>query len=159
MLTEHYYFIYRKVCRPGSTPNSEVTQQQPVATVCLVQGDDGRVARGIALCSDTEAFSRHEGRKDARKRAIRAYYTKKDNSKHTDPIRQDCGDDTPFSVYLWLDICRDPQDAVRRDWISQEMADRIPVQDYLIKSCANVHLTKFEDTLLKWHPADQQAPF
>ena len=46
----------------------------PVITVCLVE-ENGIVARGIAICSLMDRPCKAEGRKRAKKRAIKAFYS------------------------------------------------------------------------------------
>lgn len=65
MNTKYYYF------REGYT-------NAPVVTVCLVEKDN-IVARGIAICSPKDRPCKKEGRRLARSRALKAFYSKEDS--------------------------------------------------------------------------------
>lgn len=44
----------------------------PQATVCVLKSSDGRVSRGLSLCSYCDVASKAEGRNKARGRAVKA---------------------------------------------------------------------------------------
>lgn len=44
----------------------------PRATICLLKSEEGRIARGVALCSYLDVISKTEGRNKARGRATKA---------------------------------------------------------------------------------------
>lgn len=150
-MKEQFYYIYELVSQ--SFEGAWITVSKPLATVCLVSADDGtKVARGISICSDSEPFSRVEGRKRARRRALRAFYSGKSCSRHDDPVVMK--DELPYALSRWAALCCDPESCVRRNMITLEMAARLPTQDWQQKSCAKPHLTKFELDLLSWERAD-----
>lgn len=53
-------------------------EKKPVATVCIVQ-KDGLFSKGVAVCSLKENFSKVEGRNKARKRAMKALFTRENS--------------------------------------------------------------------------------
>lgn len=64
-----YYYL------KGVTHNPVLNRDEswPCATVCLVQnGEDGKISRGIAICSRHDNFVKKEGRKRAFNRAMQA---------------------------------------------------------------------------------------
>ena len=64
-MKEYYYYI-----------RSE--HHAPIVTVCLVKTDT-EVCRGIAICSNKDNPVKKIGRKLAKKRAMKAYHSKKDS--------------------------------------------------------------------------------
>jgi len=139
-MKEHYYYI--KAMEYGKR-----AQPRPLATVCLV-ANRGRVARGVALCSLHDPFNRQEGRRRARARALRAWYSKQDGSRHDDLVRP-LSLLLPEALVLWSTIHKCTKDAVQAGYIKAEEACRLLRQDYMQKSCAHPHLTRFEKSILK----------
>lgn len=54
----------------------------PRVTICIVSDNEGRIARGISICSMSETPIKKIGRKQARKRAIKGFYTGKFKIPH-----------------------------------------------------------------------------
>lgn len=59
-------------------------ENKPVATVCIVQKDRA-FAKGVAVCSLKENFSKMEGRNKARKRAMKALFTRENSENLNRP--------------------------------------------------------------------------
>ena len=55
----------------------KTTDNHPRITICIVADDTGSVSRGISICSMSETPVKAEGKKIARKRAIKAFYAGK----------------------------------------------------------------------------------
>jgi len=56
----------------------------PRVTICVARGADGVYARGVSICSADDVVSKEEGKKWARKRALRAHYS----GRVLDPINR-----------------------------------------------------------------------
>lgn len=93
----------------------DAPQNRPVATVAFEVNDDGTVNRGVAICSDSDNFSRKKGRAIAIGRL-------RNVGDHQDFL--------PVIDYDWKGRVRSPNFAVRYCGIMYKQSDyAVPVND------------------------------